>query len=244
MTRKIIFILTILTTLTVQAKHKVYLIHGFAGLGIEMQKISNYLKKAGYECEIFTYPSLSKDIDSVAHKLYNDILNDKPDTVSFVTHSMGALVARSIYHYLRPTQKFPVIHRMVMIAPPNKGTPVADFFVHSRLISSLAGPNIRNLTTDERTGAIKYPIPDCEVGIILGIAPFKTGFNLFLEENNDGLVLPKHAKLGIEKDIAFLKASHTAILFRNQTSKLTLRFLKKGYFTPRYTVKTEVTTLQ
>lgn len=231
MKRKFIFSIIILVTFTVQASHKVYLIHGFAGLGIEMQKISNYLSKAGYECTIFSYPSLSRDIDSVAHKLFNDILRDKPDTVSFVTHSMGALVARSIYHYLKPEVKFPFIHRMVMIAPPNKGTPVADFFVHSRLISSLAGPNIRNLTTDKTEGAAKYPVPDCEVGIILGIAPFKTGYNLFLEENNDGLVLPKHAKLGIEKDIAFIKASHTAILFRNQTSTLTLRFLKRGYFT-------------
>jgi triacylglycerol lipase len=233
MKRKFIISFILILTISAQANHKVYLVHGFAGLGIEMQKISNYLKKAGYDCEIFTYPSLSKDIDSVALKLYRDILMDQPDTVSFVTHSMGALVARSVYHYMRPDVKFPFIHRMVMIAPPNKGTPIADFFVHSRLISSLAGPNIRNLTTDKTEGAAKYPIPDCEVGIILGIAPFKSGFNLFLEENNDGLVLPKHAKLGIEKDISFIKASHTAILFRNQTSTLTLRFLKRGYFTYR-----------
>ena len=214
----------------IQSKHHIYLIHGYAGLGLEMKKIHHALNKAGYSSEIISYPSLVQDVDTVAHAIYQKIITDKPDTVSFVTHSMGALVARSIYHYIKPGDQFPFIDKMVMIAPPNKGTPVADFFIQSMLIKSLAGPNIVNLTTNQETGASKYPIPKCDTGVILGIAENRRGYNLFLEENNDGLILPKYAILGIEKDIAFVKASHAGILLRSKTSKLVISFLKNGSF--------------
>lgn len=214
----------------IQSKHHVYLIHGYAGLGLEMQKINHALHKAGFSSEIISYPSLVQDVDTVAHAIYQKIISDKPDTVSFVTHSMGALVARSIYQNIKPGDEFPYIDKMVMIAPPNKGTPIADFFIQSMLIKSLAGPNIANLTTDQETGASKYPIPKCDVGVILGIAKNQRGYNLFLEENNDGLILPKYAILGIEKDIAFVKASHTGILLLNKTSKLVISFLRNSSF--------------
>lgn len=221
----------IITVFTVEARHKVYLIHGYAGLGIEMEKLRRAAVNAGFETEIFSYPSLQQDIDTVAQALFHKIQVENPDTVSFITHSMGALVARSIYNYLDTATFFPHIHRMVMIAPPNKGTPVADFFVQSRIARFLGGPNIENLTTDPNHGAYSYPIPNCEVGIILGVrGRGSRGYNLFLEEDNDGLVLPKHAILGIEKDIAFVNASHTAILIVNKTEDLVLQFLNRGTF--------------
>lgn len=167
----------IINTFTLDARHKVYLIHGFAGHGLELQRINNYLQKNGIDSEIFHYRSLTYDIETVSSMLHQLILKENPDSVSFVTHSMGALITRSVYNHLRDGEPFPFIHRMVMIDPPNRGSPVADFFVHSRLILSLAGPNIQNLTTDEKTGASRYPIPDCEVGIILGVARNRRGFN-------------------------------------------------------------------
>ncbi len=227
---KTLILLILLNIFSLEARHKVYLVHGFAGHGMELQRINNYLQRNGIESEIFSYRSLTYDIDTVSSVLYQLVKAENRDSVSFVTHSMGALIARSVYNHIKPGEPFPFIHRMVMIAPPNRGSPVADFFVHSRLIESMAGPNLHNLTTDEATGASRYPIPDCEVGIILGVSRNRRGFNLFLEENNDGLVLPRHAKLGIEKDIAFLKASHTAILFRNKTRSMVLQFLRTGRF--------------
>lgn len=215
----------------VGATHKIYLIHGFAGLGVEMLKVERALLKEGFDTEIYTYPSLSEDIDTVSQHLYLHILKENPDTISFVTHSMGALVARSVYRWIDTTRHFPYIHRMVMIAPPNKGTPVADFFVESRIARFLGGPNVENLTTDPVFGASRYPIPDCEVGILLGVGGNRRGYNLFLEENNDGLILPEDAKLGNEEDLAFVKASHLQILFKRRAISLVNSFLRKGRFT-------------
>lgn len=212
------------------ASYKIYLIHGYAGLGLEMEKINQSLQKAGYHSEIISYPSLVEDVDSVAKAVYLKIKAEKIDTVSFITHSMGGLVARSIYNYIKKDDHFPFINKMVMIAPPNKGTPLADFFIQSKIISHLAGPNIKNLTTNTETGASRYPIPKCEVGIIMGVSPFKKGYNIFLEENNDGIVIPKHAMMGVEKDIAFVQSTHTLLLVNNKVIKMTLLFLKKGKF--------------
>jgi hypothetical protein len=212
------------------ASHKVYLIHGFAGLGIKMEKLRHSLSKAGYDSEIINYPSLTEDIDTVAKNIYQKILTDRVDSVSFITHSMGGLIARSVYKYLLPQQRTPIIYRMIMLAPPNKGTPVADFFVQSKIFCHLAGPNIKNLTTDSVSGASRYPIPSCDVGIILGVSPFSSGFNIFLEENNDGIVIPSHAMMGVEKDIAFVETTHTLIQSNKKVIKMTLKFLKTGKF--------------
>lgn len=217
-------------TLMSSATHKVYVIHGYGGFGLQMEKIHTAIIKAGYESENYTYPSFTKDIDSVALALFEKIKSEKIDTVSFVTHSMGALVVRSLYKHLNSASKFPFIYRLVMLAPPNKGTPVADFYSTFGFIKSLGGPNIQNLTTDPETGAGRLPIPTCEVGLILGIAGNKTGFNPFLKGDNDGYVLPERAKLGIEKDIAYIRADHSALTQSKKAIKLLLTFLEKGTF--------------
>lgn len=223
-------ILFLTSTLIGSASHKVYVIHGYAGFGLQMKKIHSAITKAGYQCENYTYPSFTKDIDSVGRALFEKIRNENIDSVSFVIHSMGALAVRSMYRHLNSEIKFPFIYRFVMIAPPNKGTPVADFISTIGFLKSIGGPNVRNLTTDPQTGAERLPIPTCEVGLILGITGRKTGYNPFLIGDNDGYVLPERAKLGIEKDIAYVKADHTALTQSRKVILLSLSFLKKGTF--------------
>ena len=220
-----LLIVFIFLSVSISASHKVYLIHGYAGLGIEMQKIKNSLDDAGYNAEIFTYPSLREDVDTAAIGLCAKIEAERPDTVYFVTHSMGALVARSVYRHLSAINHRPYIHRIVMIAPPNKGTPVADFFIQSKIARLLGGPNLPNLITNPEEGACSYPIPDAETGIILGVRGGRKGFNIFLEDDNDGLILPKDALLGNEKDLVFVRANHTAILFKYFTIRYIINFL-------------------
>lgn len=184
MTIKKLLIIFILmeVTLAASASHKVYIIHGYGGFGLLMNKIQHAIQKDGYTSENYTYNSFAENIDSVGLKLYNKIKNENPDSVSFVTHSMGALVVRSMYSHINENEKFPFIFRFVMIAPPNKGTPVADFYSTFSFFKALGGPNVQNLTTDSLTGAERLPKPTCETGLILGIAGNKTGFNPFFEK--------------------------------------------------------------
>jgi len=52
----------------------------------------------------------------------------------------------------------------------------------------------------------KYPIPTCEVGLIAGSYDGKKGFNKFINADNDGVLIPQNTKMGIEKDVVFVKS--------------------------------------
>ncbi len=212
------------------ATHKIYLIHGYGGLGIEMEKIHKSIQKEGYTTEIYIYKSLIDDVDSVSKNLIQTIQKDKPDSISFVTHSMGALVVRSMYEKLDSIVGFPIVHRIVMIAPPNNGSPVADYFSQFKFVKYIVGPNINNLTTNKITGAAKYPIPTCEVGLIAGSFGGKRGFNVFINSDNDGVLIPENTKMGIEKEVVFVKSWHVGLLFNKKVIKYVTNFLEHGRF--------------
>lgn len=214
------------------ATTKVYLIHGYGGLGIELKEIQKAIEKEGFVSEIYTYPSLVKDVDSVGNTLFYKIQKENYDTVSFVTHSLGALVVRSMYEHLDSLTSFPFIHRIVMIAPPNNGSPVADFFAQFSFVKHIIGPNINNITTNPLTGAGKYPIPTCEVGLIAGSYGRKRGFNIFVKGDNDGVLIPEKTKMGVEKDVAFVKSWHVGLLYNKTVKKYVISFLINGIFKP------------
>lgn len=216
--------------INMSAKTKVYIIHGHGGNRLLMNKITKHVQKEGYAVENFGYLSFSEDIVSVSERLYNKIIAENYDTISFVTHSMGALIVRNLYKRIEKSNCFPAIHRIVMIAPPNNGTPVADYFYPSKFWRFILGKNAIHLTTEDNSGANALPIPDCEIGLIFGIKGSKIGYNPFLKADNDGYIVPEHAMLGIEKDIAYIKAGHTSITQKSETVKLVINFLEKGMF--------------
>jgi len=211
------------------ATHKVYVIHGFAGTAIQMEKIYKGLTDEGYITENYTYPSFKENLDSIGLDLYRKVKQDNFDTVSFVTHSMGGLVVRSMYQYQDSTIHFPFIYRLIMLAPPNKGTEMADFFSNS-VLKSFLGPNIVLMRTDSNSYAIKLPVPTCEIGLIVGIKGKKPWFNPFMKDDNDGTVTMKSAILGVEKEITTVKSMHILMPLKKKVIKLVTLFIKTGSF--------------
>ena len=224
----LIFLFIIFTTIS-YANHKVYVIHGFGGFALQMEKINQELIHEGYVTENYSYPSFTEELDSVGLDLYQKVKQDNYDTVSFVTHSMGALVVRSMYQYLDSTVHFPVIFRIVMLAPPNKGTEMADMYSNST-IKFLLGPNVEHMKTDSSSYANKLPIPTCEVGIIAGVRGKKPWFNPFLKEDNDGNVSLSLTTLGNEKDRIIVNAPHGLMTQQKKVIKLIIAFMKTGAF--------------
>lgn len=211
------------------ASQKVYVIHGFGGFKLHMTPLVNALKKEGFETVNYSYHSFSEDIDSVGLKLYNRIKTEKADTVSFVTHSMGALVVRSLYKNIKPNEHFPKIFRIVMIAPPNQGTQVADIY-SGWLSSFLFGPNVEKLKTGPDSFASRLPIPDCETGIIAGMKGKKPWYNPSLKEDNDGNVSLVYTRLGNEKDFFSLHSTHNIMILKPLVFKQVVTFLRTAVF--------------
>jgi hypothetical protein len=213
------------------ASHKVYVLHGWGNPKTLMNKIHRDIIKAGFEAENYAYPGLYEDLDTIAKKLYLDIMKENLDSVSFVTHSMGGLVVRAMLKYSAPDLSFPKIFRIVMIAPPNRGADIADFFKDAKSLKKLLGPNVEKMETDSSSYANQLPIPcNTEIGVIVGRRHKDKGYNLLIEGDNDGLISPENTLLGNEKDVAYVKYNHLGVIRRKQPIKLVVEFLKFGKF--------------
>ena len=230
-------ILFFLIPISLYGSHKVYLIHGFGGFRFTMTKIEKSIKNEQYQTLNYGYKSFN-DLDTIGKQLYLRIKESHVDTISFVTHSMGALLVRSMLQYSAKDKYFPKIFRIIMIAPPNKGTEIADFYSSFGIVNYFFGPNVQYMKTDSDSYANRLPKPyDSEIGIIAGIRGKKHGYNLFLNGDNDGGIKPERTKIGIEKDYITVIGQHNFLLGKKYVSKLVIEFLKNGSFLTKQTPK-------
>jgi uncharacterized alpha/beta hydrolase family protein len=214
------------------AKPHVYLIHGFGAIQATMRGMERYLNKNGYSTTNWGYKSLSDSLPVIGKQLYTEILSrDAIDTVSFVTHSMGGLTVRSMLSYAQKDSSFPVIHRIVMLSPPNHGCELADFFAQSKIAKMIVGPNLDMMRTDSGTMANRLPVPEkSELGIIAGAKFDDTGYNPFIKGDNDGFMTHDKMKLGTEKDFITIREVHFFMPQNKDAKKYVLDFLENGRF--------------
>jgi hypothetical protein len=226
---KILVAFGLLFTISANATHKVYVLHGFGGTKLQMDKIFQGLRKVGYSTENYTYHSFKEDLDSLGMDLCRKVSQEHFDTVSFVTHSMGGLVVRSMYQYKDKMTTFPFVFRIVMLAPPNKGSQIAEI-PFGPVAKKVLGPNLNHMKTYPDAYVHKLPVPTAEVGIIAGARGRKPWYNPLLKEDNDGTVGLSSVYLGAERDVVIIHATHTTMPLRPSVVKLVLRFMKMGSF--------------
>jgi len=77
----LIFLFLICFNINGLASHKVYVLHGWGNPKTLMNKIHRDIIKAGFEAENYAYPGLYEDLDSIAKKLYMDIMKENLDSV-------------------------------------------------------------------------------------------------------------------------------------------------------------------
>jgi triacylglycerol lipase len=224
-------ILLLLFLSPVSGSRTIFELHGYAASKMIMKKIDRNLKKENFRTFNYGYKSRRIDLDSLGEELYHTVRETGTDTVSFVTHSMGALVVRSMLQYSQNDKAFPVIDKMVMIAPPNRGAEIADYYSSVRMLHKFLGPNIHHMTTDSGSYAGKLPKPcNPEVGIIIGLRGRKHGYNPFIQGDNDGRLTPERTRLGIEKDLVVIKSGHHALARKKAVCILVSEFLRSGQF--------------
>ena len=215
----------------VQSRHVVMLVHGLGRSAGAFTLLEDTLRRERYETANVNYPSTRLGIAAHADNLERIIHSlDGVATLSFVTHSLGALVVRDLLARQNGWRDKIAVHRVVMIAPPNKGSQIADRLKSLPAYRWLTGESGQGLTTE---AASRLPVPAAEFGIIAGGRGNANGFNPLLPGDNDGLVTVAETALEGARDFLLVRTTHGLVDDHPQTIEATLSFLRDGTFVPK-----------
>lgn len=223
-------------------KDYVVLLHGLARTANSMNKMSEAFRKKGFHTLNLGYPSRSDKIENLSLKALTTALDtftgeakeptltqEKVGKIHFVTHSMGGILLR---HYLLH-HKIRNLGHSVMIAPPNQGSEVVDFFGNVPGFKLLNGPAGMQLGTNEeslplRLGPVNFP-----VGIIAGDRSINPLLSRRLPKPNDGKVSVASTMVEGMADFIQFPSNHTFIMRNEEVIKQCITFVETGSFRHR-----------
>ena len=231
---KIIYI-SVLLSLTTRyhsnsnKKVNVILLHGLGRTHLSMLKLKIFLEKNGYKVFNFPFSTLKKTTEEIEKKLEKYIKKhglDRDEKIYFVTHSFGGIIAR-LYLAKHPNLKK---CRIVMLAPPNKGSKLAEKLKNNKIVRALLNPPIEELGKDKKSLPLKINTPDYEIGIIAGTKNIFPFFSKIISAKSDGIISVEETKLENMKDFTTVNSGHTFIMQNKMALKQILHFLDNGHF--------------
>lgn len=191
----------------------VVLVHGLAAPRWVMSRLGRSLTRDGYRVKNWGYPSIRSSVATHARSL-RDMLQRMGDEeftrTHLVTHSMGGMVARCLLADQPPDR----IGRVVMLAPPNHGSPVARRLApYLRFFCRTLG----ELSDEPGSFVRRLAEPDgFEIGIIAAAA--------------DAVVPLPNTRLACQRDHIVLPGRHGLLPLRRDTGRQVLAFLRTGQF--------------
>lgn len=190
----------------------VVIVHGFGATQSVMWPLAGRLKSSGFRVCFWDYLSLFASIETHAER-FSEYLSTKLSSeprFHIVAHSMGAIVTRAALN----RSSLPNLGRIVFLAPPNGGSPVAR--IASGVLSMLVKPT-RELSSSASSYVNQLKTESkFEIGIIAA------KFDLLVPETNTHLPSQTQHKTII--------ATHNSLLLSRKASAMTARFLRNGAF--------------
>ncbi|KAA3612404.1 MAG: hypothetical protein DWQ01_04450 [Planctomycetota bacterium] len=211
-----------------RSDHLVVLLHGLGRSKDSMKAMREMLVREGYEVAAINYPSTRRSIGEHAAQI-EEVLWRSPDIhqVSFVTHSLGGIVVRTLLARNGPWKQRMQARRVVMLAPPNRGSFAAERlkdFIPFRLVMGESGARL------DPSSLVDLPEPNIAFGIIAGGTGDPKGYNPLLPGDDDGVVCVANTRLAGAADFLLVHASHTFIMNRPEVLRATANFLQHGNF--------------
>lgn len=212
----------------------VVLLHGLGLRGWAMGRLEAGLAREGYRVINLTYPSRTMPLEQLAGEWLPAQLSQhgvaEATRLHFVTHSMGGIVVRM---WLRAQGAPSNLGRVVMLAPPNGGSAVADRMKKFAPFRAYLGLNGSRLGTDDASiprSLGPWPAGAGELGVIAGDRSINPLFSAWLQEPNDGAVAVTTTRLAGMSDFIVLHHSHTMLPWRGETLRCVWAFLRDGRF--------------
>jgi len=207
----------------------VILLHGLGRTRWSFWRLEQALRHEGYCVVNLTYPSREKSVEDLAREYLAPLVAAQAAVprLHFVTHSMGGILLRC---YLRD-HAVPNLGRVVMLAPPNAGSELADVLKPTWLYRTLHGPAGQQLGTEGLPRALgPWPAGAGELGIIAGQTSLNPLFSAVLPGPNDGKVTVASARLEGMRDFLVVPYSHTWLVWRQPVIAQARAFLRDGRF--------------
>jgi len=227
------FLITAMMTMFVQAKldaaDYVILLHGLGRTPLSMKRVEWTLRKQNYRVINVRYPSTRVSIQDAADHWLGDVLKnqvtDSDAKIHFVAHSLGGIVLRQ---YLT-NHEIPSLGRVVMLAPPNHGSELADRLRNNCLYRLATGPAGQQLGTGESSVPRRLGPVDFKLGVIAGDRSLNPLFSSWIPGADDGKVSVSSAKMP-GADFLLVHRSHTWMAWNSEVNGAVSEFLRTGRF--------------
>lgn len=205
------------------SKEVIVLIHGLWVNGMEMGWLRKTLEDEGYLTKQFSYRSIANSPFENAMDLNDFVEGLDSQTIHFVCHSLGGIVARHLFNQYPQQRPGRVV---TMGAPHNSSQTAAGLsrFLPGRI---LLGRSVQH--------GLLGPVPPWtgthELGSIAGT--LRLGLGLLIPgmpQPSDGTVTVAETRLEGMTDHIEIPTTHTSMLFSKEVAKQTCQFLQSGKF--------------
>jgi triacylglycerol esterase/lipase EstA (alpha/beta hydrolase family) len=136
-----------------------------------MHAIAAALAKTGYSTFLPDYGGRRRSMAAIVDHLkpsISEFAEKSGGSLHIVTHSLGGLVARALLTTQRPSR----LGRVVMLAPPNAGSELADLLFRLGLGRFVLGPvGVHLQTSNHLIDGDLFGHADFDLGIVAGNRP-------------------------------------------------------------------------
>lgn len=208
----------------------VVLLHGLNRSWRAMQPMAEALREAGFTTANVDYPSQAGSVEVLAPMAVDTGLQEcrraGAKRIHFVTHSIGGILLR----YAHQQDPIPDLGRVVMLAPPNRGSEVIDVTRNWPTTGIFAGEAGMQLGTDADSIPAQLGPVDFELGVIAGTRTMNPVMSAMLPNPDDGKVSVANTKVDGMDDFLVVESTHHYIINSDTVMRNTAAFLRTGEF--------------